>query len=386
LNAPFTSARRPLIVHVVRQFLPNRGGLEDVVYNLCRELLAKGFAVRVVTLDRLFSDPASLLPAREVIDGIEVVRIAWRGSTRYPVAPSVLAHIADADLVHVHAVDFFFDALSWLRPLHGKPMVATTHGGFFHTKNHAAIKKIWFRTVTRISCLGYRAVICCSASDTETFRQIASGRTVTIENGADLSKFAGRASALPSKRMVTIGRFSMNKRLDNLITTTAALVAGDKDWHLDIIGVASDLSAKDLEALVASAGLSDHVSLHVGLGNEGVAEVIGQASLFVSASDYEGFGLVAIEAMSAGLQPVLNANQAYRQLAARHHEIAITDFSRPETAAEAIIGAYRQVEIKGSDLRNVLMSEAQPYSWTAVAEAYVEAYRQAFPTIAVTAG
>ena len=34
LHAPIPKARGPLIVHVVRQFLPNRGGLEDVVYNL----------------------------------------------------------------------------------------------------------------------------------------------------------------------------------------------------------------------------------------------------------------------------------------------------------------------------------------------------------------
>ena len=46
----------PLIVHVVRQFLPNRGGLEDVVYNLARHSLQAGYRVRVVTLNSLFSD------------------------------------------------------------------------------------------------------------------------------------------------------------------------------------------------------------------------------------------------------------------------------------------------------------------------------------------
>src|ERR1700712_2218982 len=138
----------PLIVHVVRQFLPNKGGLEDVVANLCRQLLARNFRIRVVTCDSLFSDPDRKLPQREIIDGIEVVRIPWSGTSRYPVAPQVFRHVADADLVHVHAVDFFFDALAWGKALHHRPMIATTHGGFFHTKKYAAVKAVWFQTLT----------------------------------------------------------------------------------------------------------------------------------------------------------------------------------------------------------------------------------------------
>lgn len=385
LNAPIAPIRRPLIVHVVRQFLPNRGGLEDVVYNLCRELLAKGFAVRVVTLDRLFSKPEALLPAREVIDGIEVVRIPWKGSSRYPLAPTILAHLGDADLVHVHAVDFFFDALSWLRLVHRRPLVATTHGGFFHTKNHALLKSIWFRTVTRLSCRGYRQLVCCSASDTALFDRIAAGRTVTIENGADLSKFADRASKVPAKRAVTIGRFSVNKRLDNLVLTMAALAARDPAWHLDIVGVPSDLSEDDLRALIVEAGVQNHVSLHIGLSNEAVADLISEASLFVSASEYEGFGLVAIEAMSAGLMPVLHVNDAYRQLASRHKLITLTDFGVPDAAAEAIETAYARVEAEGAGLREALTRETLPYSWSFVSDAYIEAYHRALPALAVPA-
>jgi alpha-1,3-mannosyltransferase len=44
-----------------------------------------------------------------------------------------LRHLRDADIVHVHAIDFFFDFLGWTKPLHGKKLVVSTHGGFFHT-------------------------------------------------------------------------------------------------------------------------------------------------------------------------------------------------------------------------------------------------------------
>lgn len=386
LNAPAAHKRCPLIVHVVRQFLPNRGGLEDVVYNLCRELQAKGHAVRVITLDSLFADPLERLPARETIDGIDIVRIPWKGSSRYPFAPSVFAHIRDADLVHVHAVDFFFDALSWLKILHGRPMIATTHGGFFHTKKHALIKTVWFDTMTRLSCRGYDRIACCSISDTLTFDRIARGRTLTIENGADLSKFAGRASAVPVRRAITIGRFSVNKRLERLIRAMAALVARDPSWHLDIVGVPSDLSAADVTALLAETGLLEHVTLHIGLANPEIADLIGQASLFASASDYEGFGLVAIEAMSAGLMPVLHENDAYRQLAARHDAIVLTDFTAPDEAADAMEAAHSRVVAGGASLRAALIAETRPYSWASVSDAYLSAYREAVPTLAPATG
>lgn len=379
LTALPANSALPLIVHVSRQFAPSRGGLEDVIYNLCRQLVTRGFRIRVVTCNQVFAEPGKVLPEREIMDGIEVVRIPWRGSTRYPVSPEVFRHLADADLVHVHAVDFFFDALSWLRLLHGRPLVATTHGGFFHTRNHALIKKIWFQTVTRISCMGYRQLACCSASDTALFRKIARKGIVTIENGADLSKFAGRASSNPQKRIVTIGRFSSNKRLENLIAAMAPLVRDDPDWQLDIVGVASDLTEDDLMRKIAEADVANHVSIHLGLPNDQVADLIGRASVFASASEYEGFGLVAIEAMSAGLYPVLQGNDAYLQLAAKHSVIEITDFTRPEQAAASLKTAFEKVEAGGSDLRDQLIREAMAYSWETVATRYLDAYERAVP-------
>ena len=107
-----------LIVHVVRQFHPGVGGLETVVRELASAQVKAGHRVRVVTLDRLFNVAGrQKLPAREVLEGIEIIRIAYFGSTRYPLAFSALRHVRDADLVHVHAIDFFSDYLAWTKPL-----------------------------------------------------------------------------------------------------------------------------------------------------------------------------------------------------------------------------------------------------------------------------
>ncbi|MCM2294735.1 glycosyltransferase family 4 protein [Allorhizobium sp. BGMRC 0089] len=367
----------PLIVQVVRQFLPGRGGLEDVVAGLSRELVRQGFRVRVVTLNRLFSAPDHILPAHEIIDGVEVVRIPFHGSRRYPLALSVWRHLDDADLVHVHGIDFFFDALAITGFFHGKPMVATTHGGFFHTHAYSALKQVWFQTLTRLSTRAYRALACCSSSDHALFAKIAGQRAVLIENGVDIEKFADRAAPMPVRQMITIGRFSENKRLERLLEMMAVLVGRDDGWRLTIAGVESDLSAAELQAMIAAQGLGMHVRLMLNPDNQTLARLISEASLFVSASDYEGFGLVAVEAMSAGLIPVLQDNQAYRALAARHGDVTVTDFTEAEKAAAACLDAFQRLMREGTPLRNKIMAESLAYSWASVAERYIGLYRRA---------
>nr|WP_281281367.1 glycosyltransferase family 4 protein [Peteryoungia ipomoeae] len=364
----------PLVVHIVRQFSPSRGGLEDVVSNLCGQLMRQGWRVRVVTLDRLFRNPAVHLPASEMIGGIEVVRIPWRGSSRYPLAPAVLNHIADADLVHVHAIDFFYDFVALTRFMHRKPLLATTHGGFFHTPKYARLKTLWFHTATRLSGLAYDALIACSQSDAAMFRQIAGSRLRLIENGVDIEKYADASSSKPTRRLVTVGRFSDNKRLDRLLDVLADLRSRCSDWQLDIIGTPSDLSTDALRAMIDQRALFEAATIHVGVDEDEVREIFGRASLFISASEYEGFGLVAVEAMSAGLIPVLHHNAAYQALAARHRCIAVTDFARPAEGAAAIEAALARLQ-SNPLMRDEAKAAAGGYGWARVREAHMSLYR-----------
>ena len=371
------AARAPLIVQVVRQYAPGRGGLEDVVANLSRLLLRRGFRVRVITLDSLFRARDQKLAEHEIIDGVEVVRIPWKGSTRYPLAPSVFRHIGDADLVHVHGIDFFFDALALSRPLHGKPLVATTHGGFFHTPKFAAIKQIWFRTVTRLSALAYRSLLCCSRSDLTLFSRIAPRRAVLVENGVDTEKFAGLSSVTPQRRIITIGRFSVNKRLDRLFDVMEALNGVSPGWNLDVVGSPSDLGEEDMRGEIARRGLAGQVALHVSVDNAEVRRLIAEASLFASASEYEGFGLVAVEAMSAGLVPVLHKNEAYRVLATQHPGLCLADFARPDECAVQIEQAFQALLAKPAATRADMMAGAAVHAWESVADRYIDVYRAA---------
>ena len=384
--SPDPARRSPLAVQVVRQYAPNRGGLEDVVANLSRQLCRRGYRVRVLTLDRVFTALDRTLPATETIDGVEVVRIPFKGSTRYPLAPAVFQHIRDADLVHVHAIDFFFDALAWGKVLHRKPMIATTHGGFFHTARFAAAKLVWFNVLTRLSALAYRRLIGCSAQDARRFRSIAGRRVVEVDNGADVEKFRDAGSRTPLRRIVTIGRFSSNKRLDRLLDALSRLVVHEPDWRLAIVGVPGDQSEAELYRMIGERALEDNVDVHVGLSDGAIRDILGQCSLFASASEYEGFGLVAVEAMSAGLMPLLHPNQAYRDLATRHCQVRICDFEDAEAAARTINSAFLSLASDVADYRAAAMRASEPYSWDHVAGRYAAIYEDILGAAAIATG
>jgi alpha-1,3-mannosyltransferase len=217
-------------------------------------------------------------------------------------------------------------------------------------------------------------VICCSQSDYRLFETIAGRRATLIENGADVAKFASCAALDARRRIVTIGRFSVNKRLDRLLDVMQALAPRHPDWHLDIIGSPSDLDRRTLEAEIASRGLSRHVTLHVSIDNGAIRNVIARASLFASASEYEGFGLVAIEAMSAGLLPVLHQNDAYKALAETHSGLMLADFSDPQQAAKALEAGFARLAEPATGIREELIRDANRYAWSKVTERYTDAY------------
>lgn len=362
------------IVHVTRQFPPGLGGIEEVVAQLVEAQARAGHDVRVLTLDRIFTDPDTRLVARDEWMGAQVLRFPYRGSMRYPFAPAVIAHVGDADVVHVHAIDFFFDFMSLTKAWHRRPMVATTHGGFFHTDAHARLKRLWFSTVTRAAARGYDRIVACSQPDFDMFAPIAKDNLTLIENGVDLAKFADRASRAATKNLVAIGRFSFNKKPDRLLDVMVEIGGRDPDFSLDLIGGAFDWTRETLAAEIAARGLEDRVRLHVGVSNEEIGRIVSRASLFVSASVHEGFGISLIEALSAGLLPVVEANAAFRSFAARVEEIVLTDYAQPALATDAILRAHGRLAADPATMRARLVAAAQPFAWPGVAERYMRVY------------
>lgn len=374
------------VVHVVRQYLPSKGGMEDVVFNIAKtQRDLHGHEPSVITLDRVFRQP-EVLPTDEVLDGIAVHRMRYSGSERYPLFPGVLRRLGDADVVHVHGIDFAFDYLSLTRFLHRKPLVACTHGGFFHTNFAQRAKKLFFHSVTRCTARGYHRILASSANDGEMFRQVLpTERIRVIENGVDIDKFADASSRVLTKTMIYVGRWTPHKGIDRCFSLLAALRRLDPEWRLIVAGREyDDINRETLTQLVHSQGLADAVTLLPNPDNQTIRDAMGHATYGVCLSSHEGFGLAAIEAMSAGLIPVLSAIPPFERLA-RETSVPLIVPHDMEAAARAVQGVHQQVSADHAHVRARAQKGVQRYSWRNVVGAYVEEYERAVQEAKVAA-
>ncbi len=362
------------ILQVVRQYLPGTGGMETYVSNLCRQLALRGHRSDVATLDQLFRDDRRL-PPHEVIDGVDVIRFPWSGNARYFFAPRLLEALPRYDIIHIHGVDFFLDMLGSTRRCHGKPLVLSTHGGFFHTRWFPTLKRAYFRTVTRNSLRGVSRVIASSPKDSELFAAV-SDRVVLVENGIDYELFSEIERRPEGETLLFVGRISRNKRVDRLLAALARLRESHPRARLVVAGPDWEGLGQGLEQQARALGVSDAVSFTGTVDEERLLELMAGTRLFISASEYEAFGLSTVEAMAAGMPVVVNRIQAFEDIIDDRVDGLLADFSDAGAAASAIAAALDMEDDEALQLGRRARETASHYDWRNVVDSILDIYRQ----------
>lgn len=363
------------ILQVAKQFHPSIGGLENSVYGLTRALHAKNCYADVVTLDRLFTT-GKKLPQRDRIDGLDVYRIPFMGMRRYPFAPKVLNFLAPYDLIHVHGIEFFVDFLALTRPIHEKPIVVTTHGGFFHTQWLMAFKRFYFNTLTRSTLSKTDAVVCVSDLDYRVFRGIVpEDKLHTILNGVDTESFSTTQKQITPGLLVGIGRICDNKRIDRMIDLLPLLAKRCPTVKFVWIGPDSDGQAAQLMRRAQNLGVANRVEFLGSVSQHRMNTLLSQAHCFVSSAQYEAFGISTIEAMSSATVPVVSPVGIHSEIVIPGETGFICPFEHYEQAYKTFdyifsLDSYQLQQI-GLNARRI----SQQYSWNKAAEQYYAVYK-----------
>lgn len=112
----------------------------------------------------------------------------------------------------------------------------------------------------------------------------------------------GHFSDVSFHRVIAVGRLDYQKGFDRLIKAWAFIQKHDKykDWHLDIFGQGEwhDM----LQDMINHLGLSKGISINRPTNQ--IGEEYAKSSLIVMTSNYEGFGMVLVEAMACGVPAV----------------------------------------------------------------------------------
>lgn len=202
------------------------------------------------------------------------------------------------DLVHTHSTKAGLLGRLAAR-LEGIPAVHTAHAWSF-SDGIAARRKAFAVPLEALAGLVTERFIVVSAADEEVARRwhVARARQVTVvHNGvADVPHRADPAGGDPPV-IVMVARLADPKDPGLLLR---ALAGVSEPWRLRLVGDGPDRAA--VEAEVARLGLGDRVEL---LGARlDVAEQLAGAQVAALVSRQEGFPLVVLEAMRAGLPVV----------------------------------------------------------------------------------
>jgi len=356
------------VLHVIRQFTPSVGGLESYLTSLLREQTKLGYDCEVLTLNKIFRMPAKTLPAHEVINGITVHRVPFIGRKRAFLPLFNPNRFKDFDIIHVHNTDPMFDLAALTRWMHKRPIVCTTHGGFFHTDYVARLKELYFGTVTKWNSRAYDWFFACSENDERRFQAI-SDRVVLLFNAIDpLGDFLSEG-----RDLLYFGRLAENKRVGDLFAAHAQLLRLGNECRLHIVGPEYEVTIAELQAQADRLGTAEWVTIHGYLEDEDLKQLASRCGFFASASQFEGFGMSMIEAMSVGLLPLVQANDSFSDLHRRAGVGLVVDYGEPERAA-AQIGRYMNDHDPHD--RQRARAFAKQFDWARLAQRLDGYYRQ----------
>jgi glycosyltransferase involved in cell wall biosynthesis len=296
------------------EYPPIGGGGGVVNAALAREL-ARSHNVTVLT-SRAFG-----LPADAVEGGVRVIRtpVLFRRQPAAANFPSMAAYLASGtwcgrallkrqhfDVINTHFALPTGPVGYVLGRFAGVPNVLSVHGGDLYdpSKKSSAHRHALLRLCVRHLALSAEAVVA-QSQDTSAnlhryFAPEVEAAIIPLGIPRPPPLHASRAAygfSPDDKLLITVGRLVSRKAVDQLIDLVAEL----RDPHVKLLVLGSGPLAAKLQERAQHREVTAQVRF-LGYVDEQVKyELLSLADIYVSTSQHEGFGLVFLEAMAAGL-------------------------------------------------------------------------------------
>ena len=370
------------VLHLINAF--HAGGAEILVCRMAPLLLPYGYRAVVVSLSGYVDELGRVL-----IDELEDAGIEWHligkpvGSGTLRAITRCARHIqrCKPNIVHTHCSSPDLHGGVASRLVGGVKYVSTLHNTRYDSR--------WFVRVARhiyglFSKPHYIAISGSVAAEMEKRLGISRNRMDIVPNGVDDRLFTGslgrnlvrrdifRVSAA-HKVIVSIGTLiEQKKNFSCLIRAFASVVRERSDFSLFIFGEGKDRQL--LEAEIENLGISEYVSLP-GVTAD-VPAILRSADLFVLPSAREGFGLVAIEAMMAGLPVILSDVDGLREMADKGAPVLTFPPGNVQALANQIRRFLESPELMSRFGQAAKTWAIQNHSLNATVKGYVSVYNR----------
>lgn len=356
--------------HTVAAVVPHAAGLAD------REML-DGVDVRRFR----YGPDAEETLAYEGTMAEQVLR-SWRARWRFvafvrAMRRATYAAIADwrPDVVHVH---WWFPGglVAWPGTL-GAPLVLTSHGtDLFLADRSGPLRQLAARILPRARQM---TVISSPLRDRAVALGVPAERITIVPMPSPVPPALPRA-VVPG-RVLFLGRLVQRKGAHVALAAFARIAPHHAGLHLRIVGDGPERSA--LEAQATALGVADRVTFVGAVPPSAVAAEYAQAACFVMPAitdwkgEQEGFGLVLVEAMRAGVPVIASASGGIPDIVRADTTGVLVPPDDAAALADALdglmrdsAGAARRAEAARDDV-------AARFSPEAIAQTFDAVYRRA---------
>lgn len=342
---------------------PDGGGAERLVRELTARLPAHGIDAKAI----YYGNPRNVdLTEREFSLGLSSVRglRAWK-SVRDALRDRRFE--GEDHLIHAHLTWPLYH-LALLRSETTGSLVFTEHNTHNRRRKHA-----WLRPLERTVYRRYHRLVTISEGARKALTEWLaapdlSARIETIENGSRMLPLHQRHPR-PDRpvRIVSVGSLNSRKGFDVALRAIARL--GDKVERYTIVGEGPE--RQRLETLVQELGLQEKVRIP-GYCDD-IAWYLYEADLGLIPSRWEGFGLVAVEALSTGLPLVTSDVQGLMDVVA-NCEATVSAAPANVTELESQLRYAVDHLVGRDDVAKAARARAEQYTIEAMVGRYADLY------------
>ena len=259
-------------------------------------------------------------------------------------------------------------------------LASTTCPGvrFFQSIQTTQPRPRWHWMVQRLAAGRAEKIVVPSPSVAEVamrWSHVDEKKIVVIPNGIELppalptpSSVLGSTSLTAGSpqhllRIVFLGRLDPIKRLPDLLSAMPSL----RDIaHLDVYGEGSQ--RQRLEKQIADLDLAKIVTLHGAITDPQSA--LAGADVLVLPSEAEGFGLVLIEAMAAGVPVVATEAPGIRDVVKNEETGLLVLVGSPQALTAAIRRVLTDAPLRNSLIANAFADVSRRFTWNVAIEMY----------------
>ena len=362
------------------------GGISRVVYDLSHRLIKDGHEVTVVT----YRDGE--VPYYEDDKGVKVYRvdnymiqpnnfIDWILQLNFNMverASQIIAEQGKFDVIHAH--DWLVaNAAKTLKHSFDIPIVATIHAteagrnsGIREPNQKYINDTEWMLTYESSEVIVNSKFM---KNDLQRLFGLPYEKINVVANGINSTAYSGvekdydfrRQYAADNEKIILfMGRLVYEKGVQHLISAMPKILENYHDAKLVIAGKGGMLD--ELKAQVEAMGLGQKVYFTGYLNAKQVSKMYKCADISVFPSTYEPFGIVALEAMLAGVPTVVSDVGGLNEIVEHGVDGMKSYAGNPNSLADSILELLFNPQLCESISKKAKTKVKNEYSWTKIAQ------------------